>query len=958
MVFAAKQKKVRRRAVSSSYLIQPPVRGWIANEALANAKPGGARLLENWFPTKTSARLRGGSRKYATISTGPVLRMWTYKSGTAEQFFASDQANIFDITNVVDADVIPTAEVTGQSAGYYSTAQFGTAGGDYLYAVNGADDALLYDGSTFTAINTTSTPAFTGVATSALSFVWSFASRLFFIEKNTMNVWYLPVDSIGGLAKVFSLAGVFQEGGSLLMGGKWSMDSGDGLDDKWVVVSTQGEVAVFQGTNPESAADWQKVGIYKVTPPMGMNCQMQAGGDLLIGVEDGIVPISQAVNKDEAALSLASVTAAIEPEWKKEVIARRTLPWEIMKWPTNNMMVVSLPVVDDGVQPYCFVANLETGAWTKFTGWETRSLCRYGIFGFFGTNDGTIHQMDVGGSDDGLPYVCSYVGMPDLLRGAGERGAAIASTVMNGGTYDENLALAQDISQKAQDAHPYVTTGANIAGAVAGTAPLIAAAPVAFGARGGSVLTRALASGASGAAIGGSDAAVRSGGDIDAIKRGVMWGGGTGLVAPVAANLIGKGTKSLINAGRNWRAARAAGMKPESLSHLTRAATDDGLDAAAMSARLADMGPDAMLADLGPNLQKQAGALAASPGRGQEIVRTALVDRQAGANARIGAAIDDNLGPRSVVPSEVNATIQANQQALGPQYGEVFQKPTRYDFTAITDDLDKSVKNLRGDAQRGLQRVRDMMNVHNTNQVTTDPRIAFETRQAIDGMLATETNPKVIGALSETRQMLDDALRASVPRIKEVDANFSELARQREALQRGQTVLASGREAPRPSELVREVQDGALPQNMQIGPSAVPLRLSQGARAEVERIVGNNANDVVALNRLIKGEGDWNRSRLATLFGQDKADRLIKVLDNERTFADTANTVTRNSETAARIAAQDELGINAGGFGAAESFKADASTFNRDHPTLLLIAGALGLTEAQVDAMWREAIAA
>lgn len=509
-----------------------------------------------------------------------------------------------------------------------------------------------------------------------------------------------------------------------------------------------------------------------------------------------------------------------------------------------------------------------------------------------------------------------------VLRGAGERGAAIASTVMNGGTYDENLKLAQDISQKAQDAHPYVTTSANLAGAVAGTAPLIAAAPVAFGARGGSMLARTLASTGSGTVMGAADSAVRSGGDLDETLRGAKWGFASGLVAPVAANLIGKGAKSLINAGRNWRAARAAGMKPEALWHLSRAATDDGLDAAAVSARLADMGPDAMLADLGPNFQKQAGALAASPGPGQEIVRTALADRQAGANARIGAAIDDNLGPHSVVPSEVSATIQANQQALGPQYGEVFQKPTRYDFTAITDDLDKSIQNLRGDAQRGLQRVRDMMNVHNTNQVTTDPRIAFETRQAIDGMLATETNPKVIGALSETRQMLDDALRASVPRIKEVDANFAELARQREALQRGQTVLASGREAPRPSELVREVQDGALPQNLQIGPSAVPLRLSQGARAEVERIVGNNANDVSALNKLIKGEGDWNRSRLATLFGQDKADRLIKVLDNERVFADTANTVTRNSETAARIAAQEELGLKAGGFGAAESFKA------------------------------------
>lgn len=522
------------------------------------------------------------------------------------------------------------------------------------------------------------------------------------------------------------------------------------------------------------------------------------------------------------------------------------------------------------------------------------------------------------GFGDGVPIVG-----PALL-GAGQRGGALAATVLgNGRSYDENLADAQAITKEAQDAHPYITTGANVAGAVAGTIPMVMAAPAAFGGGGGGLLLRTGASGFSGAIIGGTDAAVRSGGDPEAIKWGAGAGLGMGLIGPAAGKAVGSGVRKIVDALRTRSAAATAGIEPQSLMFLRRAATDDGLDAAAIQSRLADMGPDAVMADLGPNLQHQAGALAATPGRAQEVVRTALADRQAGANARIGAAIDDNLGPRSIVPSEVEATIQGNQQALGPQYGEVFRQPTRYDFTPITDSLDITVPNMRGDAQRALQRVRDMMNVHNTRQVTTDPRIAFETRQAIDGMMATETNPKVIGMLSETRQMLDDALRASVPRIKEVDANFAELARQREALQRGQTVLSSGREAPRPSELVNEVQQGALPQNMQIGPSAVPLRLSQGARAEVERIVGNNANDVVALNRLIKGEGDWNRSRLATLFGQEKADRLIKVLDNERVYADTANTVTRNSETAARIAAQDELGGNgATGFGTVDAFKA------------------------------------
>nr|WP_155921513.1 hypothetical protein [Mesorhizobium sp. L2C054A000] len=87
--------------------------------------------------------------------------------------------------------------------------------------------------------------------------------------------------------------------------------------------------------------------------------------------------------------------------------------------------------------------------------------------------------------------------------------------------------------------------------------------------------------------------------------------------------------------------------------------------------------------------------------------------------------------------------------------------------------------------------------------------------------------------------------------------------------------------------------------------------------------MGTNANDRVALQRLIKGEGDWNRSRLATLFGKDRADRIIGLLDREKHFADTTDIVTRNSLTAARQASQQELtGSGAEAFGVPQAFMA------------------------------------
>jgi hypothetical protein len=338
--------------------------------------------------------------------------MISYKSGAAELFFAATASVIADITTVVDPLIPPTPVVTGQTGGYYSWEQFGTPGGDYLYAVNGADAPLLFDGTTWTPITGVSTPAITGVTTSELSHVWSFANRLFFVRKGTMEAYYLPIDSIGGAALTFSLAGIFKRGGSLMFGAKWSIDAGDGLDDKCVFVSTEGEVAVYEGTNPGSAADWRKAGIYQIARPLGQNATVSAGGDLLVATEVGIVPLSEVVRRDIAALELGAVSRNISPYWQQQAQKITTLPWEMAKIPKSNIMVVSQPDIIDTLGT-CLIANLQTGAWARFTGWKTRCLGVSAGRGYFGSDDGCVYAMETGGSDDGAVYTCTYLGQHD-----------------------------------------------------------------------------------------------------------------------------------------------------------------------------------------------------------------------------------------------------------------------------------------------------------------------------------------------------------------------------------------------------------------------------------------------------------------------------------------------------------------------------------------------------------------
>ena len=321
-----------------------------------------------------------------------------------------------------------TGGTSGATATIVKVIDNGTDGTLWINNLSGnfQNDETITDGATGSAdANGTETQLIgavtgTGADTSEWSHVQTYRNRLFFVEGGSLNVWYLPVGSITGAAAEFTLAGIFGKGGSVLMTGTWSLDSGDGLDDKLVVISTEGEVAIFEGSDPSDANDWRLVGRYDISPPLGKNCMMKAGGDLIIGTEEGAVPVSQAVNKDPAALSLSAVSRAIEPDWSTEVTARRSLPWEVVKWPEKNMAIWSLPVTDSGDEECCFVVNLETGAWTKYTGWNTRCLILHDDQVYFGSNDGRVRRAEVGGYDDvTTPYVATMVGAWDHLGAVG-----------------------------------------------------------------------------------------------------------------------------------------------------------------------------------------------------------------------------------------------------------------------------------------------------------------------------------------------------------------------------------------------------------------------------------------------------------------------------------------------------------------------------------------------------------
>lgn len=417
-----------------------PTRGISQSENDAFMTAGGAVVQDNWLPTLRGVKLRGGTALHCDLHAGhgwdvskwnvsawdanpvitpsdrrPVISMFEYINGASvHRMFAGQPTMLYDVS-------LPAAALvkSGQTDGNYSTTQMANASGEHLIAVNDSGDPPLhYDGITWETFNTgqLTGPAGSGVETGlGLTQVWTYQGRMFFIQGGTLNAYYLNVGEYKGALSQIPLGGSAAKGGALLFGATWSLDTGSGTDDKCVFVTTEGELLVFSGVNPGDPTGWAQQGRYAIGRPMGKNAHLLIGGDLLIATVDGIVPVSQAINKDAGTLDLALPTRNIRPMWRAEVAAKSNFPWTMKRWDTFGGVFVTWPGGLPGSR-YCGVMNNATMAWCRLVGYD--ALCFAGMNGdfFYGTQDGTIVQCERGGTDQGLPYVATLVGGWELFQ--------------------------------------------------------------------------------------------------------------------------------------------------------------------------------------------------------------------------------------------------------------------------------------------------------------------------------------------------------------------------------------------------------------------------------------------------------------------------------------------------------------------------------------------------------------
>lgn len=370
------------RNVSRSVTIPAPIGGWNARDSLSEMAPTDAVQLTNWFPLTTECIQRYGYIEHATGLPAVVESLFNYAGGGTEELWAVSSGSFYDVSA---GGAVGAAAVSGLANSRWQSCNVATAGGNFLYVANGVNTPYLYDGATWTSITGVSTPAITGVTTTELNNPVVFKTRVFFTQANTLKTWYLPVVSVGGAAAAVDISAIATKGGYIVNHATWTIDAGQGVDDYYVIVTSMGQVVVYQGTDPSSANTWALRGVWDMGEPVGTRCLYKLAGDVLYLSQDGLVPLGGALQSSRVNPRVA-LTDKIQQAVSSSVGSYGVnFGWDVLYYAGMNMLILNVPVAEGSSQQQ-YVMNVITKSWCNFDGMEANCWKLFNDEPYFGGN--------------------------------------------------------------------------------------------------------------------------------------------------------------------------------------------------------------------------------------------------------------------------------------------------------------------------------------------------------------------------------------------------------------------------------------------------------------------------------------------------------------------------------------------------------------------------------------------
>lgn len=342
--------------------IPAPIGGINARDALAAMPATDAITASNMFGTPSYVQFRNGSQLWASGLPSDVETVMAYNGLTSRKVFGVSGNSIYDITS---QGTVGAALVTGLGNSRLQHQMFNAGGGNVLVWANGAVQPQFYNGTTWAA----TTISGSGLAPANLITATVFKQRMWYIENNSMNVWYATILGFQGVLTQLPLGQIFKKGGTLMQMATWTIDNVSGIDDYAVFITSEGEVAVYQGYDPAQVSTWSLVGVFTIGRPIGRRCYTKYAADIIVITADGLTPLSKAMLTDRTQED-AQLTYKIINAINNDVQAfNANFGWQVIDYPLGNKLILNVPDTTNTLM-HQWVMNSVAKSWWRFDAWN------------------------------------------------------------------------------------------------------------------------------------------------------------------------------------------------------------------------------------------------------------------------------------------------------------------------------------------------------------------------------------------------------------------------------------------------------------------------------------------------------------------------------------------------------------------------------------------------------------
>lgn len=387
-------RKVAAAQVAQVFNIPASVGGLNYRDPISAMDPRDALILNNFIPRQQGVEIRKGWKVNTETISLPIESVFAFKSqqgSVNDRVFAAADGDIYNVTSNPATVLVSN---TGSNADEWNTTMFATPGDTFLLAVSPGAGYWTYN-VTNGWVHRTPTNLPSTVRT---VMVWK--RRVWFTCENDTRVYYMDdVDAIDGSVTALPMGSALRNGGYISALINWTIDAGLSVDDFMIAVGTEGDIVIWEGTDPTSADTFRVKGVWYVGPvPRHGTYYTNFGGDVMIVSQAGLVPMSKLISGQftDVQQSPASKIQPVLIKLVNDLLNEKY--WSVFPVPSSEVLIINAPA-KAGVYTQ-FAMNVVTGSWCTFTGIPMRCTTMLGGQLYFGTFDGRTAKGLYGNTDD------------------------------------------------------------------------------------------------------------------------------------------------------------------------------------------------------------------------------------------------------------------------------------------------------------------------------------------------------------------------------------------------------------------------------------------------------------------------------------------------------------------------------------------------------------------------------